>query len=329
MPNTWMVRSSGGDLIDDFEKGYVGIGFGATGDLSDAVTTEAIRTRYVRANPDEKPGAVHNAVAMLRKFRSVMQIGDNVVTYDPSTRRYLLGTVDSDYIYRTGVVARLGHLRKVRWAGEVSRDVLRVPSRNSLGSTLTLFAVASDVWEELLAASKNPEAAETQLAEEREELEATKNETRERAHELIKDKILRLDADEMEELAAAILRAMGFRTRVSAKGPDRGVDVFASPDGLGLQEPRIKVEVKHRAKTTIGATDVRSFLGGLRPGDRGLYISTGGFTKEAKYEADRSNTPATLIDLDELARLVVTHYDNFDLEGRALIALVKVYWPAE
>jgi restriction system protein len=87
--------------------------------------------------------------------------------------------------------------------------------------------------------------------------------------------------------------------------------------------------VKHRARTTIGATDVRSFLGGLRPGDRGLYISTGGFTREAKYEADRSNTPATLIDLDELARLVVTHYDNFDLEGRALIALVKVYWPAE
>lgn len=133
----------------------------------------------------------------------------------------------------------------------------------------------------------------------------------------------------MEELAAAILRAMGFKTRVSEKGPDRGVDVLASPDGLGLQEPRIKVEVKHRARTTIGSNDVRSFLGGLRPGDRGLYVSTGGFTKEAKYEAERSNSPATLVDLDELARLVVSHYDNFDLEGRALIPHVKVYWPAE
>jgi hypothetical protein len=58
-------------------------------------------------------------------------------------------------------------------------------------------------------------------------------------------------------------------------------------------------------------------------------LSTGGFTKEAKYEGDRSNSPATLIDLDELARLVVTHYDNFDLEGRTLIPLVKVFWPAE
>ncbi len=60
-----------------------------------------------------------------------------------------------------------------------------------------------------------------------------------------------------------------------------------------------------------------------------MYVSTGGFTKDAKYEADRSNIPVTLIDLDELATLVVTHYENFDLEGRALISLIRVYWPAE
>lgn len=330
MANTWMVRSSGGALMDDFRKGYVALGFGATADLSDAITPEAIRSLYELANPNERPGATHNAVAMLRKFRSVMQTGDNIVTYDPGSRRYLIGTIESDYFYKRGVVGVLAHLRKVRWNGEVSRDSLRVASRNSLGSVLTLFAVAPDVWDELVSASRNPQAADAPpLADEREELEATKNETKERAHELIKDKILRLDEDEMEELAAAILRAMGFKTRVSAKGPDRGVDVLASPDGLGLQEPRIKVEVKHRAKTTIGSQEVRSFLGGLRSGDRGLYVSTGGFTKEAKYEAERSNVPATLVDLDELARLVVSHYDNFDLEGRALIALVKVYWPAE
>ena len=110
--------------------------------------------------------------------------------------------------------------------------------------------------------------------------------------------------------------------------PDAEDLTIATPDGLGLQEPRIKVEVKHRS-ATMGAQDIRSFLGGLRPGDRGLYVSTGGFTKEAKYEAERSNTPATLVDLDDLARLVVAHYDRFDLEGRALIPLVKVYWPAE
>lgn len=64
----------------------------------------------------------------------------------------------------------------------------------------------------------------------------------------------------MEQLVAAILRAMGYKARVTPKGPDRGVDVIASPDGLGLEEPRIKAEVKHRPKTPIGSQLIRSFL---------------------------------------------------------------------
>ncbi|WP_410493863.1 hypothetical protein [Endozoicomonas sp. 8E] len=39
---------------------------------------------------------------------------------------------------------------------------------------------------------------------------------------------------------------MGYKTRVSSKGPDRGVDVTAPPDDLGLTQPRIKAEVEHR-----------------------------------------------------------------------------------
>jgi restriction system protein len=160
--------------------------------------------------------------------------------------------------------------------------------------------------------------SEVQVEEESEEIETSREDAEERAHELIKDKLLRLDDSQMERLFAALLRAMGYKTRVTPKGPDRGVDVFASPDGLGLQEPRIKAEVKHRPNTAMGSQDLRSFLGGLRPGDRGLYVSTGGFTKDAKYEADRSNNPVTLLDLDELADLVVTQYERFDPEGRAL-----------
>ena len=79
----------------------------------------------------------------------------------------------------------------------------------------------------------------------------------------------------------------------------------------------------------MGSQQIRSFLGGLRDGDRALYISTGGFTKDAKYEADRANVPLTLLNLDDLASLVVGHYENFDLEGQVLIPLVKIYWPVD
>ena len=73
---------------------------------------------------------------------------------------------------------------------------------------------------------------------------------------------------------------------------------------------------------------MRSFIGGLRQGNKGLYISTGGFSKDAKYEAERSNIPVTLIDLDMLANLITQYYDNFDEETKNLIPLVKIYWPA-
>jgi restriction system protein len=62
--------------------------------------------------------------------------------------------------------------------------------------------------------------------------------TFERANEFIEDQINDLDWKQMQELVAGILRAMGYRTTVSEPGPDRGVDVFASRDGLGLEEPR-------------------------------------------------------------------------------------------
>jgi restriction system protein len=107
------------------------------------------------------------------------------------------------------------------------------------------------------------------------------------------------------------------------------VDIFASPDGLGLREPRVFVEVKHRLKAKIDAPDIRSFLGGRKPGDRCLFVSTGGFTKEARYEADRSAVPLTLLTLAELRDLLIEHYDKVDAPTRSLVPLRQIYWPAD
>jgi restriction system protein len=329
-----MVRAGrGGYVAEDFARDNIAIGWNKIGDLSKTTTSSDIRREYLNAYPDAKPGEIGNAVAMIHKFRSIIRQGDPVLTYDKSRREYVVGKVTSDYLFKPGEVKDHPHIRKVEWLGRVSRDQLRVGSRNTLGSTLTLFSLPEEVWldvsETLKGGSQDRQSPPEAPEQEREELEETREDTQARALELIKDRILRLDAAQLEHLVAALLRAMGYRTRVTPKGPDRGVDVFASPDGLGFQEPRIKVEVKHRPTTSIGAQDIRSFLGGCRPGDRGLYVSTGGYSKDARYEAERSNVPLMLLDLEDLADTIVTHYESFDLEGRALITLVKVYWPAD
>ena len=132
----------------------------------------------------------------------------------------------------------------------------------------------------------------------------------------------------MQELVAGMLRAMGYKTRVSPPGADRGVDVFASPDGLGLQEPLVFVEVKHR-KGAMGSNEIRAFLGGRKPGDKCLYVSTGGFSKDARYEADRASVAVRLLDLRDLRQLVVEHYDTLDAETKALVPLKRLYWPVD
>jgi restriction system protein len=130
----------------------------------------------------------------------------------------------------------------------------------------------------------------------------------------------------MQELVAGLLRAMGYKTKVSPLGPDRGKDIVASPDGFGFESPRIVVEVKHRGGA-MGAAAIRSFLGGRHPDDKGLYVSTGGFSKDAYYEAERASIPLTLMTLDDLVEALIANYECIDVEAQRLVPLKRVYWP--
>jgi restriction system protein len=77
----------------------------------------------------------------------------------------------------------------------------------------------------------------------------------------------------------------------------------------------------------MGAPEIRAFLGGRHSGDRGLYVSTGGFTREAYFEAERATNVTHLMNLDGLAQALIDNYDRIDERGRALLPLTKIYWP--
>lgn len=329
MPNAWIIRAGeGAYLADKFAKGFVAIGWGDLGDLTKVQTMDEIREKYLASGLEDTKakGAASNDIAMIYKFRRGIKVGDWVVTYNREKRVYLLGKVKSDYLFNPTLVdSDHPHVREVNWDYNISRDALKPTSKNSFGLA-TLVSVREDVLEDLLAVAGKPAESVAQVSEESEEEDINLVFD---ARERIKDKIIKLSEHQLPELVAAILRAMSFKTRISPKGADRGCDIFASPDGLGFQEPRIKVEVKHKPNTPIGAPDLRSFITTLRDRDNGLYVSSGGFTKEAKYEAERASIPVTLVDLDVLANLVIERYSKFDLEGQILLPLVKIYWPSE
>jgi restriction system protein len=216
----------------------------------------------------------------------------------------------------------------------VFRDQLSVGTRNSLGAISTLFVIPPDSATEIerllvgkRAAASPADSTSTAPSPAEEEVEDLYKDMQAKAFEFTKDRLSQLDWDDMQELVAGLLRAMGYKTRVSPSGPDRGKDIVASPDGLGFEDPRIVVEVKHRT-ATMGSQEIRSFLGGRHDNDKGLYVSTGGFTKEARYEAERGRIPVALMDLDDLVRLLLEHYERMDKEAQRLVPLRKLYWPA-
>lgn len=331
MSKMWMVRAGeGGFLIDRFEKENIVVIGWEIGDLTNIKDKKELRSLIKEELPEKSDPQVNSIIGSVGRFRFDFKKGDKVVSYNTQERTYLIGEIVSGYIFDPNFFPEnpleYCDVRKVKWLGKVKRDDLRTSTKNILGAALTLFRINDDLAKEILSVLGGKKDIEIE-SENEETTEFLKEDILFKSHEFVKDNIIKLDWDEMQELVAGLLRAMGYKTRVSPKGADMGKDILASPDGLGLEEPRIVVEVKHR-KGKMGASEIRSFTGGLRRGSKGLYVSTGGFTHEAKYEAERSEIPVTLIDSDILVQFIVQYYDQFDNDSRSLIPLTKIYWPS-
>jgi restriction system protein len=328
----WVVRAAqGGRNFEEFRtRSIVAIGWQPMGDMSDLKTREDFTRLVVEKFPESRKAQTAVSAGQAFRFVREIKVGDRVVTYGPEERIYLVGTVTGAYEYAPASFPDAPNMHRVSWEGQVSRDLLSVSTRNSLGAISTLFQVPAEAAEEIerLLRGGPSEAGPKPLSDEATEVDALLKDVQGKAFEFIKDKVSRLDWEEMQELVAGVLRAMGYKTRISPSGSDRGKDIVASPDGFGFESPRIVVEVKHRTGAATGSQEVRSFLGGRHKDDKGLYVSTGGFSKEARYEADRASIPVTLMDLDDLVKALLEHYEKIDVDTQRLIPLRKVYWPA-
>jgi restriction system protein len=134
---------------------------------------------------------------------------------------------------------------------------------------------------------------------------------------------------EFQELVAALLRGMGYYTPfVAPQGKDGGIDVIAYRDPLGTVSPRIKIQIKHR-DAAASVQQVRQLMGLLqKDGDVGMFVSSGGFTPDAKTTARGSHVHVELIDLDRFISLWQEFYPKLTDEDKALLPLVPIYFYA-
>lgn len=134
---------------------------------------------------------------------------------------------------------------------------------------------------------------------------------------------------DFQDLVGALLRALGYYIAWTAPpGKDGGIDLVATPDALGTRSPRIKVQVKRQA-VAVNVEGLRSFMAMLGTDDVGLFVSLGGFTKDAQDEARLQPTrKVTLINIERFYDLWVEHYPKLPDEDRRRLPLQPIYFLA-
>jgi len=114
-----------------------------------------------------------------------------------------------------------------------------------------------------------------------------------------------------ERICKRLLTECGFQhVQVTGRSGDNGID------GIGLLEINDLVSFKvlfqcKRYKDSVGPSQVRDFRGAMQGrADKGIIITTGRFTKEARNEALRDGVPPIeLVDGDKLVEL----FEKFQL----------------
>lgn len=118
--------------------------------------------------------------------------------------------------------------------------------------------------------------------------------------------IQKMSADAFERLTQRLLRESGFvQVEVTGKSGDGGVDGHGIMRLGGLLSFHVIYQCK-RWKGSIGPNQIRDFRGAMvGRADKGIFITTGTFSKDAIKESVRDGAPAIdLVDGDQLVEKI-------------------------
>lgn len=318
----WGIHTKDDALF--LQKGVIAIGWKDMGDLGKIeADRDAFKEHYIKVYPYAKKGSVANCAGMLYRFAHEVQVGDYVVYPSKIDRMINIGVVESGY-FHDGDAVEYVQQHKVKWLKHLPRTAFSQGALYEIGSALTFFAVKNYADEYLAALNRDFRKNELSMAaEEDESVGATAEEIIETTKDFIlKELSKNLKGYALEDFVADLLRAMGYRTTVSAHGGDSGIDIVAYKDEL---PPRILVQVKSQ-DGDIRETTIQSLKGAMREGDYGLFVSLSNYTKNARKYLD--NTPIIrAINGTELVDLVLKYYEDLDEKYRKMIPLKRVYIP--
>jgi restriction system protein len=327
----WLVRAGkrGEQEQTALDNNLVTIHWNELSDLSGVKNREDLAKLYRNANPHEtRSAAIGAGVGQVWAFRSDIQEGDLAIIPLRTRPALAIGEVTGPYAYRTDLGEEVRHTLPVKW---LSTDLLRTTLGDDLlrelGRPPTVYRIKLDHAEERFRAvlrgesdtPKDSSGADTDLTEQPD----TEQTSRDELLKFIQRKFAR---HQLAELVNAVLQAERYLTRVSAPGPDGGVDILAGSGPMGFSEPRLCVQVKSSA-SPADVTVLRGLQGIFKNfgADQGLLVSWSGFTSAVLQEASRSFFSIRLWDSGDLLQAIFKNYDKFPEQLQTELPLKRIW----
>ena len=342
----WLTRAGKSGERDDWalSNNWTPGGYGDVPDLSGCTSLEDVRDVVAAALPDEKPQARSNYAAQLWALRGRMTDGDFVVLPRKGTSQLAIGRIAGTYLYLADEPnPDRRHVRPVEWMRvDAPRSAVKQDLLYSLGAFSTYCQVSRNDAAKRIAAiaagGADPGVVgplsggvavmvgddPTDAADVAVDLEQF---ARDRITAIIQQEFA---GHRMQDLVAAVLTAQGFTCRVAPEGADRGIDILAGSGALGIDEPRLVVQVKSE-QSSVPDPVVTQLLGSIRQHQpaQGLLVAWGGLTGPARKSALDNYFRLRVWEAEDLIDQITQQYGNLPEEIRAALPLKQVWVAVE
>ena len=336
-PKVYLARAGRNGEDEDYalENNLAIIGFQDIPSLEEAKDYDAVVKLVNDAFPSEKSRVIGNFAGQLWAFVLGMQKGDIVILPRKLTGQIAIGRVAGPYRYDQ-VNTELRHTRPVEWLRpDVPRTTFEQDLLYSFNAFLTVCNISRNDAAKRVAAvlegkpdpgfstSSTSSTVSPSLADDGEPVP----DLSQVAHDQIVARIQsRFKGHEMSRLVDAVLRTDGWVTKVSPPGPDGGVDILAGRGSLGLDAPRLCVQVKSQ-NSPADVTVYRTLQGTMQTfkAEQGLLVCWGGFNKVVLAESRQGYFAVRLWNSRDLVEAIYRNYERLPEEIQAELPLKRVW----
>ena len=329
---------SGEDEEYALEHNLAIIGFRAVPDLEGVKDYPDVSRIVKKHYPDKKPRAVGNFAGQLWAFVLSMQEGDLVVMPRKLSSQIAIGRVIGPYKYMK-VGDEYRHTRPVEWLRpDVPRTAFEQDLLYSFGAFMTVCNIsrndALQRVEAVLQGKPDPGPSvkmgkptkKVGVLDEDEDTSEIPNLSQIAHDQIVAHIQSRFSGHALSTLVGAVLRADGWMTKLSPAGADGGVDILAGRGSLGLDSPRLCVQVKSQ-NSPADVTVYRTLQGTMQTfkAEQGLLVCWGGFNKVVLSESKQAHFSVRLWDSSDLVEAIYRNYERLPAEIQAELPLKKTW----